>query len=39
MPGLTYLPLRFVPLVRQRVGQHLTEQLLVTNPARLLTLR
>lgn len=39
MPGLTYLPLRFVPRLRQRVGRHLTEQLLVTNPARLLTLR
>lgn len=39
MPGLTYMPLRFVPRVRQRLGRHLTEQLLVANPARLLTLR
>jgi len=39
MPGLTYLPLRFIPRVHQRVGRQVTEQLLVANPARLLTLR
>ena len=39
MPGLSYLPLHFIPRVRERVGRHLTEQLLVANPARLLTLR
>lgn len=39
MPGLAYLPLRFVPRVRQQVGRSMTEQLLVANPARLLTMR
>ena len=39
MPGLSYLPLHFIPRLRERIGQNLTEQLLVANPARLLTLR
>lgn len=39
LPGLDYLPLRFVPRVRERLGDALTDQVLVDNPARLLTLR
>jgi len=39
IPGLAYLPQRFVPRVRERVGPRLTDQLLVANPARLLTVR
>lgn len=39
LPGLDYLPLRFVPRVRERVGDAVTDQLLVHNPARLLALR
>lgn len=39
LPGLDYLPLRFLPRVRQRLGDDLCDLLLVDNPARLLTLR
>lgn len=38
LPGLDYLPRRFVPRVRQRLGDELTQRLLVRNPARLLAL-
>jgi phosphotriesterase-related protein len=38
IPGLDYLPARFLPRVRERVGADVLEQLLITNPARLLTL-
>ena len=38
MPGLDYLPVRFVPRLVERVGQEAVERLLVANPARLLTL-
>lgn len=39
LPGLDYLPVRFVPRVLARLGAELTEQLLTANPARLLALR
>ncbi|WP_432840055.1 phosphotriesterase family protein [Dactylosporangium sp. CA-092794] len=39
MPGLDYLPRRFVPRVRARLGDAVTDRILVANPARLLTLR
>lgn len=39
MPGLDYLPRRFVPRVRQRLGTAVVDALLVDNPARLLALR
>ena len=39
MPGLDYLPRRFIPRVRDRLGQATTDLLLVANPARLLSLR
>jgi phosphotriesterase-related protein len=39
LPGLAYLPTRFVPRVRDRLGADLLHRLLVTNPARALTLR
>ncbi len=39
MPGLDYLPRRFLPRVRHRLGDALTDRLLVDNPARLLALR
>ena len=39
MPGLDYLPRRFLPRVRDRLGDALTDRLLVDNPARLLALR
>jgi len=39
MPGLTYLPLRFLPRVTERLGAALTDELMVANPARLLALR
>ncbi|HEY5516737.1 MAG TPA: aryldialkylphosphatase [Coriobacteriia bacterium] len=38
MPGLTYLPLRFLPRVTERLGSELTELLMVANPARVLSL-
>lgn len=38
IPGLDYLPARFLPRVRERVGADVLDQLLITNPARLLTL-
>jgi len=38
LPGLDYLPVRFLPRLRARVGEAMTHQLLVDNPARLLTL-
>jgi predicted metal-dependent phosphotriesterase family hydrolase len=38
MPGLAYLPERFLPRVRKRLGPELTEQLMVANPARVLSL-
>lgn len=38
MPGLDYLPRRFVPRVTDRLGQAVTDLLLVENPLRLLTL-
>lgn len=39
MPGLAYLPLRFLPRVRASLGTELTDGLLVANPARWLSLR
>ncbi len=39
MPGLDYVQTRFVPRLRRRVGDELTDRVLVGNPARLLTLR
>jgi 5-phospho-D-xylono-1,4-lactonase len=39
LPGLDYLPSRFLPRVRDRLGEDLLHRLLVTNPARALTLR
>jgi phosphotriesterase-related protein len=39
LPGLAYLPSRFLPRVRDRLGADLMHRLLVTNPARALTLR
>lgn len=39
MPGLDYLPRRFVPRLRRRVGDETTDLLLVDNPARLLAMR
>lgn len=39
IPGLAYLPLRFVPRLQQRLGVDLADELLVANPARLLALR
>jgi phosphotriesterase-related protein len=38
LPGLDYLPTRFLPRVRDRLGEELLHRLLVTNPARLLAL-
>lgn len=38
MPGLAYLPQRFVPRVRERLGTAIVESLLVENPARLLSM-
>ena len=38
-PGLDYLPTRFLPRLRAALGTELVDQLLVTNPARLLTVR
>ncbi|MFI7490196.1 phosphotriesterase [Micromonospora echinaurantiaca] len=39
MPGLAYLPIRFLPRLRARVGDDLVRRLLVDNAARLLTWR
>ena len=39
MPGLDYLPRRFVPRVERRLGADVVAALLVANPARLLTLQ
>jgi 5-phospho-D-xylono-1,4-lactonase len=39
MPGLEYLPRRFLPRLRDRVGSDVVDQLLIDNPARLLTQR
>lgn len=36
MPGLAYLPKRFIPRLLQRTGQDLVDRILVTNPARFL---
>lgn len=38
VPGLDYLPVRFLPRVRERVGADVLDLLLISNPARLLTL-
>lgn len=37
-PGLTYLPRRFLPRLRERVGAAVLEAILVDNPARLLAM-
>jgi 5-phospho-D-xylono-1,4-lactonase len=39
LPGMAYLPSRFVPRVEAAGGDELVEKILVTNPARLLALR
>jgi 5-phospho-D-xylono-1,4-lactonase len=39
MPGLEYLPRRFLPRLRDRLGADVVDRLLIDNPARLLTLR
>lgn len=39
MPGLEYLPRRFLPRLRKRLGSDLVDRLLVENPGRLLTQR
>jgi 5-phospho-D-xylono-1,4-lactonase len=39
MPGLEYLPRRFLPRLRDRLGSDLVDRLMIDNPARLLTLR
>lgn len=39
IPGLDYLPVRFLPRLRAAVGAQVVEDLLVANPARLLTQR
>lgn len=39
MPGLDYLPTRFLPRLLNRLGPELTDALLIENPARILTLR
>jgi phosphotriesterase-related protein len=39
MPGLAYLPARFLPRVRERLGDELTDRLLVVNPRTVLSLR
>lgn len=36
MPGLVYLPTRFVPRIRDRAGSELVHTILVSNPARFL---
>jgi 5-phospho-D-xylono-1,4-lactonase len=37
MPGLAYLPRRFIPRLLARGGEELVKQILVTNPARFLS--
>ena len=37
MPGLAYLGRRFVPRLRALVGEDTIDQVLIDNPARLLT--
>ncbi len=37
MPGLAYLGRRFVPRMRALLGDEVTDQVLVDNPARWLT--
>jgi 5-phospho-D-xylono-1,4-lactonase len=39
MPGMEYLPRRFLPRLRDRLGSDVVDQLLVENPAHLLALR
>jgi 5-phospho-D-xylono-1,4-lactonase len=39
MPGLEYLPRRFLPRLRDRLSSDVVDQLLIDNPARLLTQR
>jgi predicted metal-dependent phosphotriesterase family hydrolase len=39
MPGLAYLPARFLPRVRERLGDELTDRLMVANPRTVLALR
>jgi phosphotriesterase-related protein len=39
MPGLEYLPRRFLPRLHDRLGADVVDRLLIDNPARLLTLR
>jgi len=39
MPGLAYLPRRFLPRLRAEVGDDVVATLLVDNPARLLARR
>lgn len=39
IPGLDYLPTRFLPRLRKEVGDSLVDRMLVANPARLLSLR
>jgi 5-phospho-D-xylono-1,4-lactonase len=39
MPGLEYLPRRFLPRLRNRLGSDVVDRLLIENPARLLTQR
>lgn len=36
MPGLEYLPLRFLPRLRRELGDELVDRIMVANPARLL---
>ena len=38
MPGLEYLPRRFLPRLQDRLGSDVVDRLLIDNPARLLTL-
>ncbi len=38
-PGMRYLPSRFIPRVRERLGDELTDELLVRAPARLFRLQ
>ena len=39
IPGLDYLPTRFLPRLRRELGDALVDRMLVANPARLLSLR
>jgi 5-phospho-D-xylono-1,4-lactonase len=39
IPGLEYLPRRFLPRLRDRLGSDVVDRLLVENPARLLMQR